>query len=198
MVKILFATNNENKLREIKNISHEINADVEIYSLDDLKMDIKVRETFDTLEENAIKKAKVVYKRLDKKYKDYIVVSEDFGFFIEEYPEICGVKSKRWFKGTDDDRNKEVVRLMKNIDNRKCYYKSVFATYDGVIERVFSGYTYGTIAEEVRGTNGFAYDSIFVLDNDKTIAELEPEEKDEISSRREAFEYLLKSIISEQ
>lgn len=199
MLKLIFASNNENKYIELKRIIRETGYEdkFELLNLKEVGLDIDVKETYDTLEENAIKKAKVAYKKIKNKIKDYVVISEDFGFFIEEYPEVAGVHSNKWLKGTDDDRNKEVVRLMKNIENRNCYYKSVFAIYDGEIERVFSGYTYGTVSEELRGTNGFAYDKIFKLENNKTIAELEPEEKDTISSRREAFEYLLKNIISE-
>lgn len=196
MIKIIFASTNENKLIELKRIAREVDGDIEILSLKDIKLDVNVKETFPTLEENAVKKAKEIYKLVKNAYKDYIVIAEDFGFFVEELPDICGVKSNRWYKGTDDDRNKQVLKLMKNIDNRTCFYKSVFSMYDGNIERVFSGYTYGKVAEEIKGTNGFAYDSIFMI-NDKTIAELEPEEKDEISSRREAFEYLIKTIIKE-
>lgn len=196
MIKIIFASTNENKLIELKRIAREVDGDIEILSLKDIKLDANVKETFPTLEENAVKKAKEIYKLVKNTYKDYIVIAEDFGFFVEELPDICGVKSNRWYKGTDDDRNKQVLKLMKNIENRTCFYKSVFSMYDGDIERVFSGYTYGKVAEEIKGTNGFAYDSIFMI-NDKTIAELEPEEKDEISSRREAFEYLIKTIIKE-
>ena len=201
MVELIFATNNEYKVKEIKNILRELYLadDCEIKSLNDIGLNnIEIKETFDTLEENAIKKAKEIYKVVHKSFPKAKVISEDFGFFIEELPNICGVKSNRWYKGTDEDRNNRVLKLMKDIENRKCYYKSVYSVYDGEIERVFSGYTYGTVALESKGTNGFSYDSIFMLDNNKTIAELEPEEKDEISSRREAFEYLIKTIIKEE
>lgn len=193
-MKFIFATNNENKIKELRDIASDLDSDIEILSLKDVNLNIDVKETFETLEENAIKKSKVVFKKLKSKLKDAYVISEDFGFFVEEYPEIAGVYSKRWMKGTDEDRNREVVRLMKNIENRKCYYKSVFGVYDGEIERVFSGYTYGVVAEELRGSNGFAYDAIFELENGKTIAELEPKEKEAISSRTEAFKYLVNSL----
>ena len=158
--KLIFASNNENKLKELINITRELELGdaIEIVSLKDIGLDIEVEETFPTLEENALKKAKEVYKNMKDEYKNSLVIAEDFGFFIEELPKVAGVKSNRWHKGTDEDRNSEVLRLMKNIDNRKCYYKSVFATYDGETERVFSGYTYGNVAEEKKGTNGFAYD----------------------------------------
>lgn len=193
-MEFIFATNNENKMKELCEIANSIDPTIKILSLKDVNLNIDVKETFETLEENAIKKAKVVFKKLKNKYKDAVVIAEDFGFFVEEYPEIAGVYSKRWLKGTDEDRNKEVVRLMKNIENRKCYYKSVFGTFDGEIERVFSGYTYGIVSDELRGTNGFAYDPIFELENGKTIAELKPKEKEAISSRTEAFKYLVNSL----
>lgn len=193
-MKFIFATNNENKVKELVEIAKSISTDIEILSLKDFDLKIDVKETFETLEENAVKKAKVVYKKLKGKVKDAIVIAEDFGFFVEEYPEIAGVYSKRWLKGTDEDRNREVVRLMKNIENRKCYYKSAFGTFDGELERVFTGYTYGTVAEGLRGDNGFAYDSIFELENGKTIAELNIKEKEAISSRTEAFKYLVDSL----
>ena len=94
---IIFATNNDNKVKELKNIVRELNLenDYNILSLNDINVDIDVKETFETLEENALKKAKVVYKKIHKNYSNVPIIAEDFGFFVEEYPEIAGVYSKR-------------------------------------------------------------------------------------------------------
>lgn len=198
MLNLIFASNNENKILELRRMLKELNIEnVEITSLKDLNLDIEVDEDMPTLEENAIKKAENVYNACCKGKSNKLVFAEDFGFFIEELPKVAGIHSHRWFKGTDDDRNNQVLKLMTNVENRKCYYKTSFAIYDGKIERVFSGYTYGTIATEKRGVNGFAYDSIFQLEEGMTIAELEPEEKDEISCRRDAFEAMLKAILED-
>lgn len=196
MTEILFASNNQDKIRELRNIVRELGLSDEysILCLSDINLEIHVEENMPTLEENAVKKAKEVYRELKKMSKDYLVIAEDFGFFVEDRPEIAGIKSKRWFDGTESERNEEVLRIMKDDENRKCYYKSVFSICDENSERVFGGYTYGTVATEQRGTNGFAYDPIFELEDGRTIAELQPEEKDAISSRTEAFEYLMKNI----
>ena len=202
MLKLIFASNNEFKLKETKRILKNLHIEgvenIEILSLSDVGIDIDVKEDMSTLEENAIKKAVAVFSAYGSKHDNYMVFAEDFGFFIDELPKVAGLHSNRWYRGTDDDRNDKVLKLMKKIDNRECHYKTIFALYDGKIERVFGGYTYGKVSLEKRGTNGFAYDSIFELENKKTIAELEDDEKDEISCRRHAFESMIKAIIESE
>ena len=68
-MKFIFATNNENKLKELRDIASDLDSDIEILSLKDVNLNIDVKETFETLEENAIKKSKVVFKKIKSKLK---------------------------------------------------------------------------------------------------------------------------------
>ena len=188
---MIFASNNENKLKELREIVGER---IKIFSLQDIGITIEVEEDRDTLEENAMKKAIEVHQALPSQYKNEIVFSEDFGFFVNSLPNVAGVESKRWLDGTDADRNKEVIKLLEGKVNRSCYYKTVLALYDGKESVVFSECNNGKVALEQRGSNGFAYDKIFELENGKTFAELSANEKNQISSRKKAFMKMLEYL----
>jgi len=194
-MNVIFASKNKNKVAELREILELLKIhNVQILSLDDVGIDVDVNENMNTLEKNALKKAKVVYELLPSEYKNLMVIAEDFGFFIKELPDVAGVLSNRWFSGSDDERNKKILELMKEKSDRKCYYKSVFAVCNGSEHETFVGCIDGNVACEIKGNNGFAYDYIFLLENGCTLAEISKDEKNKISSRRIAFEKVVEYI----
>lgn len=189
-IKILFASNNKEKLREVSMILNRNINDIKLVSLNELGINCDPVEDKDTLEGNAIKKAKEIYEEAG-----IPVISEDFGFFVEDYPKIAGVHSNRWYGNSDEERNLEVLRILKDDDNRKSYYKSVFCYYDGNDNIITEGILHGKISKEMRGNNGFAYDKIFELEDGRTIAELTDEDKSDISTRKIALDKMIDQLI---
>lgn len=201
-MKILLATHNEGKLRESRAIFKELLENVEVIGLKEAGIMHEVEETEDTLEGNAILKAKEIYDLIkdDENFKhiefDYIV-SEDLGFFIEAFKDVAGVHAKRWYGGSDDDRQSAVLDLFikYNKKNRNASYRTVFVAVDkeGNITEA-TGELKGEIATVFKGNNGFGYDKIFVMPDGKHTAELSLEEKNKNSSRRKAITNLIAKI----
>lgn len=190
-MKLILATNNQHKLREIREILSKIS--IEILSLKDLKLDIEIVEDADTIEGNALKKAQTIYE-LTK----IPTIADDTGLMVEHLNGAPGVYSARYAgEGcTYDDNNK---KLIKELSQYPKPWKAVFVCciclYSEKIKEFFIGKCEGQIVEEPKGINGFGYDPIFLPDGfNKTYAELSPEEKNKISHRAKAvrlmYEYL--------
>ena len=105
--------------------------------------------------------------------------------------------TKRWFDGTDRERNLKLIEKLKGFskENRKIKFITAIAISDGKNTVCELGILEGYVAEEVRGENGFGFDEIFELENGKTLAELTEEEKNEISARKIALENIRKKLI---
>ena len=179
--KIIVATNNNGKITEIKSIF----SDFKIYSLNDLKLDIDVEEDSDTFEGNALKKAKTIAKELHS-----LCIADDSGIVIDILNGFPGVKTKRWMNGSDRDRNLAILEKMKNIpkENRTVHFVTAIALADDNLSVVQTHTIHGYISKEIRGKNGFGFDEIFELEDGRTLAELSPEEKNFMSSRKIALE----------
>ena len=192
-MKIVFATNNKNKLKEIRSI---LSNDFEIVSLSDIGCHADIPETGSTLEENAYQKAIYVYNRygLD-------CFADDTGLEVDVLNGQPGVHSARYAEGTDHDSEanmNKLLRELENNNNRKAQFRTVIAlirkknqTY---IEKetpdihIFEGRVEGTIAQEKRGNEGFGYDPLFVPDGfDKSFAQLGDDIKNKISHRARAI-----------
>src|SRR5574344_285290 len=175
MKQIVIATNNQGKIREIKTILSEILDDVELKSLKELSITFDVEEDADTIEGNAIKKAKEYYE-LTK----LPCISDDSGLCIDALNGFPGVKTKRFIGEVSDEfRNIYIVDKMstiKELDKRKAKHLCSIVYYDGSKLIVGSGETRGYIVSP-RGGNGFGFDTIFELENGKTQAELSESEK---------------------
>ncbi len=196
---LIIASNNKNKIREIKGMFKDIK--IPIYSLEDKGISMKIIEDRDTIEENSLKKAKEVYRYLkDKSKKGFLVLSDDSGLVIEYLNGAPGVMSAR-FAGNDatyEENVQKVLKLLNGVeyDRRNAKFLTVLTLIDelGNVNQFF-GELYGRIIDEKRGTNGFAYDSVFFLENEKkTLAELTFEEKNLISHRRKALDKFLDYI----
>lgn len=192
-MKILAATNNKGKLKEIK----EILGDYEIISLKDINLKIEVIEDGKTFSENAIKKASEIYNKTK-----IPCIADDSGIEIEEYNGWPGVLTARFLgeeKATNEyakERNEYILEKMKDLDKlrRKVKHITCIAYCDENGIKTAIGEQIGYIAKESKGKNGFGFDEIFELPNGKTMAELEPEEKNKISSRKKALEKIKEQI----
>jgi XTP/dITP diphosphohydrolase len=181
MRKIIAATGNQGKVREIK----EIFSDFEVLSYKDIDVKIEVEENENTFEGNALKKAKTGAEILGE-----LCLADDSGIMIEYFDGWPGVRTARWMQGTDHERNLAIIDKMKDVpkNKRKVKYITAIAISDKKFSMVSTHTIEGYISENPRGENGFGFDEIFELEDGRTLAELKPEEKNTISARKKALE----------
>ncbi len=179
-MNIVFASNNNGKLREVKAILSEYN----VFSLRDLNIDVDVIEDCDTFYGNALKKAREIYEIVKMP-----VISDDSGLCIEGLDNFPGVLTHRFLgdDATDSDRNNYLINETNKIDNRKASFICEVVYYDGVNTLSSRGILEGVIAKFARGDYGFGFDKILELPNTKTVGELTDDEKNEVSARKEAL-----------
>jgi XTP/dITP diphosphohydrolase len=184
-MKIVFASNNSHKLREIKNM---IGNSYELLSLSDLDINVDIPEEEPTLEGNALSKARFV-----KNLTDFDVFADDTGLEVEALDGLPGVKSAR-FAGDNCDFLANIELLLSMLGdnpNRKAKFRTVFALIYNNKEYIMEGVIEGEITFERKGEKGFGYDSVFIPGGStKTFAEMELSEKNMISHRALALEKL--------
>lgn len=188
MKKLVVASNNVGKIKEIKRILSDIN--IEVVSLKDIGLDIDVEEDGLTFEDNARKKCTEIYKELVKRGENnFIVMSDDSGLEVEYLNSEPGVFSARYAgeHGNDKKNNEKLLLNLKGVDykNRKARfvcqlaiinYKNEYKSIRGTVE--------GYILESQKGNEGFGYDPLFFYEPlNKSFAELTLEEKNKISHR---------------
>ena len=184
MKKIVIASNNQGKIKEIKEILKEF----EIISLKEANCEIEVEEDQETFEGNSLKKAKEISEKLNMP-----CIADDSGLCIEKLDGWPGVNTARFLGSnkTDRQRNEAILEKLQE-EERNATAVCVMTYYYNKQIIVAKGEIKGKIANKCRGANGFGFDEIFELENGKTLAELTSEEKNEISARKKALE-LLKS-----
>jgi XTP/dITP diphosphohydrolase len=184
-MKLVFATNNDNKLREIRAV---LRGNFELLSLKDIDLKQEIPEDEPTLEGNALSKARFINDRCG-----FNVFADDTGLEIDELKGAPGVHSAR-FAGENKDFEAnidKVLDLLKGCKNRKARFRTVIALIIDENEFFFEGCVEGKIISKRSGTGGFGYDPIFVPNNHSlTFAEMSPEEKNNISHRALAFSKL--------
>lgn len=184
-MEIVFATNNENKTREIRYI---LGSSFTLLSLKDLNINEEIPEDEVTLEGNAMYKARYIYKLVNMN-----VFADDTGLEIDVLNGLPGVNSAR-FAGEAKDSNANIdkaLAMMGPAENRKARFRTVIALILDGREYMFEGTVNGRIIKEKRGTGGFGYDPVFVPDGyNLTFAEMSLAEKNKISHRARAFEKL--------
>lgn len=199
MKKLIVASNNEHKIKEIKEILKDLSLDIR--SLKDENIFIDVEEDGKTFKENALKKAREIYKFLNNRNeKDFIVMSDDSGLVVDILNGEPGVYSAR-YAGEHGNSKKNNEKLLKklsefSIEERKAYFICLVAliNQEGK-ELTIEGKSYGYITENLKGNEGFGYDPIFfVKEFNKTFAEMTPEEKNSISHRGKALEKLKEEV----
>lgn len=193
MKNIVFATNNKNKLREIRDI---VGSKYNILSLSDINCHEDILETADTIEGNALLKARFV-----KEKYGYDCFADDTGLEVEALDNRPGVYSAR-FAGEDCNSENNINKLLSELEgigNRKARFRTVIALIKGDTEEEFEGVIYGNISHERHGEGGFGYDKVFVPENyEKTFAEMLPEEKNSISHRAKATRLLIEYLNKEK
>ncbi|MCX6334072.1 MAG: RdgB/HAM1 family non-canonical purine NTP pyrophosphatase [Bacteroidia bacterium] len=184
-MQIVFATNNEHKLREI---NHILGDSFKLLSLRDLKIEDDIPENEPTLEGNALHKARHIYSIINMN-----VFADDTGLEIDVLNGQPGVHSAR-FAGESKDSNAnidKVLLMMGPSTNRIARFRTVIALIIDGREYLFKGSVEGSIINEKRGKEGFGYDPVFIPEGkEKTFAEMQLDEKNMISHRARAFEKL--------
>lgn len=193
MDKLVFATNNPHKLEEVRAI---LGSDVEVLSLRDIGCAADIPETADTLEGNALLKARFVASRYGVD-----CFADDTGLEVAALDGAPGVYSAR-FAGpgcTPADNVRKLLGLMQDADDRSARFRTVVALIRGGKEYCFEGMVGGTIARTPAGCGGFGYDPVFVPEGyDRTFAELPPAEKNRISHRARAVAKLADFLRGEE
>jgi len=188
-INLIFATSNQNKVLEIQKI---LPKKFNIKSLKDLNYFEDVPENENTIEGNAVFKAKYIYKKFNIN-----VFADDTGLEVEALNGEPGVHSARYAgKSRNSEKNiKKLLKNLKNIKNRNARFKTVIALIIDNKLHIFSGIVEGYILDSPKGNNGFGYDPIFCPNGfDKSFAELTLKEKNLISHRSVAMKKLIDFI----
>lgn len=187
-MKIALATNNRNKVKEMRAVlgGHFD----EMLSLDDLGIATEIEETGETLTENALIKARAVLK-----LTGLPSLADDSGLMVDALNGAPGVYSARYAGEEHDDKKNNALLLenMKDVDDRSAHFCSVIALcFPDGRELTAEGRVDGRILYSERGANGFGYDPLFYSDElGKSFAEASPEEKNSISHRGRALRNML-------
>lgn len=195
-MKIVFATNNKNKLSEIREI---LGGGFEVMSLAEIGCHEDIPETGDTLLDNAVQKARYVFEKYG-----YDCFADDTGLEVDALDGEPGVHSARYAEGTDHDSNANMDKLLRKLGDetrRTARFRTVIALLqkqqsgesagEGSVLHIFEGKVEGSIIKEKRGAEGFGYDPIFMPEGyDKTFAELGLDVKNQISHRARAVKKL--------
>ena len=190
LMKLVFATNNNNKIKEIKSLLPD---SIQLLSLADINCLEEIPETSDTIVGNAIQKAQYVYDN----YR-YDCFADDTGLEIESLEGRPGVFSAR-YAGTEcnsEDNMQKVLNELGYQTNRKAQFKTVIALIIDGKETLFEGIAKGVIAENKSGKEGFGYDPIFKPEGyNITFSEMSLEEKNKISHRAQAVKKLANWLV---
>ena len=186
MERLIFATNNQHKVDEIKHLVGDL---FNVVSLKEAGISIDIPEPHNTLEENAHEKSKVIHALTGEN-----CFSEDTGLEVEALKGAPGVKSAR-YAGDAQNSEQNLVKLledMRDIKDRKARFRTVISLILNGVEKQFEGICEGTILTQPEGAKGFGYDPIFVPQGEtRSFAEMDVEEKIKLSHRTKATAQLL-------
>lgn len=193
-MRLIVASNNQNKIREIKKILQ--NKVEEVISLKDAGIFVDVEETGKSFQENALLKATAIRNLL--KDKSFAVLADDSGLEVEALNGAPGIFSAR-FAGenkNDSDNRKKLLTLLKNQKNRKARFVCALVLINENDDKIsVTATSDGEITEKETGDNGFGYDSLFYsYDLKKTFAEASDDEKNSVSHRARALLQLQKKL----
>lgn len=180
-MKLVFATNNKHKLEEMRAI---LGGKVELLSLADINCHDDIPETADTLEGNALIKARYIYDKYGCS-----CFADDTGLEVDALGGEPGVYSAR-YAGENNDSEANMRKLLQNLtgkSERSAQFRTVIALIIEGEEFLFDGIVRGRISEERMGSAGFGYDPIFVPDGyEESFAQMAAEQKNAISHRSRA------------
>ena len=184
-MKLVFATNNKHKLEEVRAI---LGNSIEVLSLNDIDCHDDIPETADTLEGNALIKARHIYKKFGVD-----CFADDTGLEVEVLGGEPGVYSAR-YAGEECNPEANMYKLLQNLtgkNNRNAQFRTVIALIIKGEEKLFNGIVKGTISNEKMGDAGFGYDPIFIPEGfSESFAQMTSDMKNSISHRYRATEEL--------
>ncbi len=188
-MKIVFASNNHNKVVEVRQV---LPSDFEILTLADIDCTEEIPETASTIEGNAILKANYITEKYGLN-----CFADDTGLEVDALDGAPGVYSARYAgdqRNSEDNIDKLLIELKGN-SNRRANFKTVVALNINGEQHLFTGNVNGEITEKPRGTMGFGYDSVFKPDGHSlTFAEIPLSEKAEMSHRGKAIAKLVEFL----
>ncbi len=185
-MKLVLATSNKGKVREIK----ALYSDYEVVPYSELIDEFEIVEDADTFKENALIKARAVYKALGD--EDVIVIADDSGISVDALGGEPGIYSAR-YAGEDANDKENLYKLMeaikaKGLNSSPAHYTAAIAIVTKQGEYSVHGWMYGDALNEARGDGGFGYDPMFIpLGYEKTLGELDDETKKKLSHRSKAL-----------
>lgn len=186
MRTLVFATNNNNKVKEIRAVLDE---NFSIIPLKEAGINIDIPEPHPTLEENAKEKSHTIHELTGKD-----CFSEDTGLEVEALNGEPGVRSAR-YAGDAADFKKNISKLLSNMEGkeeRKARFRTIISLIIDKKEYLFEGICNGKITNELAGNSGFGYDPVFIPDgSNRTFAEMTMDEKNMFSHRKKAVEKLM-------
>ena len=192
--RIVFATGNQDKMREIRMIMEDL--EIPVISMKEAGVSADIVEDGSTFEENAMIKARAIAKMLPED----IVMADDSGLEIDFLNKEPGIYSARYLgeKTSYDIKNNKILERLKDVPAEKRtarFVCAVAAVFPGNKEVIGYGTMEGQIADHIAGENGFGYDPIFWLDDyGCTSAEISPEQKNELSHRGKALREVKKQL----
>lgn len=199
MKKIILASNNNHKVREIKNMLSEL--DIDVVSLRDENIDIEVIEDGNTFEENSKKKAKEIVDYLNSRgEKNFIVLADDSGLEVDYLNGAPGIYSARYAgdHGNDNMNNEKLLRELKGVEKKD--RRARFVCHLSLIDNNYNylgirGQVEGIILNEIEGEGGFGYDPLFYYEPaNKSFGLMTEEEKNKVSHRARALKELKEKI----
>lgn len=191
--EIVFATNNAHKLQEVREI---VGSDCRVLSLAEIGCHDDIPETADTIEGNALLKARWVKERYG-----YDCFADDTGLEVDALGGAPGVRSARYAAqegGADHDSQANMRLLLRQMEgktDRRARFRTVMALILDGQEHLYEGKVEGTITEGPRGNDGFGYDPVFLPQGEsRTFAEMSADEKNSLSHRRRALDAMLAAL----
>lgn len=191
--EIVFATNNAHKLHEVREI---VGSDCRVLSLAEIGCHDDIPETADTIEGNALLKARWVKERYG-----YDCFADDTGLEVDALGGAPGVRSARYAAqegGADHDSQANMRLLLRQMEgktDRCARFRTVMALILDGREHLYEGKVEGTITEGPRGNDGFGYDPVFLPQGEsRTFAEMSADEKNSLSHRRRALDAMLAAL----
>ncbi|MFA6138816.1 MAG: RdgB/HAM1 family non-canonical purine NTP pyrophosphatase [Sulfurimonas sp.] len=193
-MKLVLATSNKGKVKEIKALCKEY----EVVPYSELMDEFEIIEDGGTFKENALIKARAVFNALND--KNIIVIADDSGISVDVLGGEPGIYSARYAGQNANDKenlNKLIIEIKaKNVTSSPAYYTAAIAIVTATSEYSVHGWMYGIAITEAAGNGGFGYDPMFIpLGYDKTLGELEENIKQKLSHRAKALA-LAKTILS--
>lgn len=188
-IKIVFATNNNHKLKEVRQM---LPKDIEILSLKDINCEDDLPETGNTLQDNARQKARYIFEKFGMN-----CFADDSGLEVDSLGGRPGVYSARYagVNARSEDNITKLLFELKGKDNRKAKFHTVICLYMNDDVHFFEGEISGKITEQISGESGFGYDPVFIPEGEsRTFSEMTEEEKNAISHRRKAIDLLIQFL----